>query len=242
MKLLTSFLAFSKITESRRPNVILLNCDDFGIGDFTIYNKEAKVPTPNIDRLGHEGVKFLSAHGGSSRCSPSRYMLMTGRYSMEDSPKRMINIGEPHLGEMFQKAGYKTGIFGKNQPLPNWVINTNATKEDNLNKNRLDEEFEEEMREHGGSFHRLHPSNYLPGNYEQAKKNQEYNYDYAFLNSFSCCAPGGYYENGYGIEPVDTWVQQLPYPEHAPVESESFNKKHGSCTTFPYTGRVANLL
>ena len=71
----------------------MLNTDDFGIGDFTIYNREAKVPTPNIDRIGHEGVKFLGASSASSRCSPSRYMLMTGRYSMEDSQSRMINQG-----------------------------------------------------------------------------------------------------------------------------------------------------
>jgi len=83
MKLLTSFYAFSSFTESRIPNVILLNTDDFGIGDFQIYNKEAKVPTPNIDRLGHEGIMFLNAHSGSSRCSPSRYMLMSHEEKQE---------------------------------------------------------------------------------------------------------------------------------------------------------------
>ena len=61
MKLFSNLLFFSNLAESknRRPNVIILNTDDFGIGDFQIYNREAKVPTPNIDRLGHEGVKFL---------------------------------------------------------------------------------------------------------------------------------------------------------------------------------------
>ena len=112
MKLFGVFAAFS-LTESKRTNVILLNSDDFGVGDFQIYNRDAKVATPNIDRLGNEGVKFLDAYSGSSRCGPSRYMLMTGRYSMEDSDARRVNSGEPHLGEMFQKAGYKTGIFGK---------------------------------------------------------------------------------------------------------------------------------
>ena len=109
MKLLANFIAFSSFSESRRPNVILLNTDDFGIGDFQIYNREAKVPTPNIDRLGNEGVKFMSASSASSRCAPSRYMLMTGRYSMEDSEHRVIKVGEPQLGMMFKKAGYKTG-------------------------------------------------------------------------------------------------------------------------------------
>ena len=49
VKVLKSALARS------RPNVILLICDDFGIGDFQVYNKNSKVPTPNIDRLGNEG-------------------------------------------------------------------------------------------------------------------------------------------------------------------------------------------
>ena len=91
MKLFSSFALFSIEIKARKPNVILLNTDDFGIGDFTIYNREAKVPTPNIDRIGNEGVKFLGASSASSRCSPSRYMLMTGRYSMEDIEARIIN-------------------------------------------------------------------------------------------------------------------------------------------------------
>ena len=52
VKVLKSALARS------RPNVILLICDDFGIGDFQVYNKNSKVPTPNIDRLGNEGESF----------------------------------------------------------------------------------------------------------------------------------------------------------------------------------------
>ena len=53
VKVLKSALARS------RPNVILLICDDFGIGDFQVYNKNSKVPTPNIDRLGNEGESFF---------------------------------------------------------------------------------------------------------------------------------------------------------------------------------------
>ena len=91
MKLVSNFALFSLGIEARKPNVIVLITDDFGIGDFTIYNREAKVPTPNIDRIGHEGVNFLSANSASSRCSTSRYMLMTGRYSIEDKEARIIN-------------------------------------------------------------------------------------------------------------------------------------------------------
>ena len=64
-----------------KPNVIVLICDDFGAGDFQVNNQYAKVPTPNIDRLANEGVNFKDAHAGSSRCGPSRYMMMTGKVS-----------------------------------------------------------------------------------------------------------------------------------------------------------------
>jgi len=90
MKLFSNFVLFSHAIEARKPNVILMLTDDLGVGDFRIYNREAKVPTPNIDRLGHEGVNFYGAVTASSRCSPSRYMLMTGRYSMEDQEGRII--------------------------------------------------------------------------------------------------------------------------------------------------------
>ena len=232
MKLFAVFTVFT-LTESRRPNVILLNSDDFGVGDFQIYNRDAKVATPNIDRLGNEGVKFLDAYSGSSRCGPSRYMLMTGRYSMEDSDARRVNSGEPHLGEMFQKAGYKTGIFGKIAPLPNFVLKTDGEIkewEDAKIRKGLNAEFKEEMKKHGAKFSKLFPGNFEPGIYEQAIKNSEYNYDYAFIHVFPCCQPGGYYENGYGIEPVDTWLRQMPYPEYISEETTAFNRETGGCT------------
>ncbi|CBY41988.1 unnamed protein product [Oikopleura dioica] len=238
MKIFSNFLFFSNLAESknRRPNVIILNTDDFGIGDFQIYNREAKVPTPNIDRLGHEGVKFLSAHSGSSRCSPSRYMLMTGRYSMDDSPARDLRPDEPNLAEMFKKSGYKTGLFGKNNPLASMVINKNATDADNTHSKRLDEEFEQKMHKLGKHYKSLHPANFLPGNYEQKTKPSKYGYDYSFTNTFACCQPAGFYENGKGIEPVDTWLRQLPYPENLPKDTPIFNSEKGSCSSFPYTG------
>ena len=106
MKLFSNLISFLIAeNKARRPNVILINCDDFGIGDFQIYNKAAKVPTPNIDRLGKEGIKFLDGHSASSRCAPSRYGLMTGRYNMEDNEYRQILPGEPQLAEMFKKSG-----------------------------------------------------------------------------------------------------------------------------------------
>ena len=75
----------------------------------------------------------------------------------------------------------------------------------------------------GKGFKGLHPANYLPGNYEQKTKPSEYGYDYAFTNTFACCQPAGFYENGIGIEPVDVWFRQLPYPESLPKSTPMFD-------------------
>merc|ERR1719215_1892372 len=92
------------------------------------------------------------------------------------------------------------------------------------------------MDEIGGLYDRLKMGFNTPGLYEKYYLPHEYGYDYSFLNSALCCEPGGYYENGIGIEPMDTYLRQLPYPESRPIGAENFNRRHGGCTLFPYTG------
>ena len=163
-------------------------------------------------------------------------MLMTGRYSMDISPSRKIRPGEPNLAEMFKKSGYKTGLFGKNNPLASMVINKNATRADKHRSKQLDKEFEQSMLRLGKGYKGLHPANYLPGNYEQKTKPSRYGFDYAFTNTFTCCQPAGFYENGKGIEPVDVWLRQLPYPESLPRSTPMFDPETGRCSLSPFTG------
>ena len=61
------------------PNIIIIFADDLGYGDVSCYNPESKVPTPNIDRLAREGMRFTDAHSPSTVCTPSRYSILTGR-------------------------------------------------------------------------------------------------------------------------------------------------------------------
>jgi len=182
MKLLSNLVFFSQAIEARKPNVVLLVTDDFGLGDFTIFNREAKVPTPNIDRLGHEGVNVLGAVTASSRCSPSRYMLMTGRYSMEDKEARIIKKGEPHLAEMFKKAGYTTAIFGKQQPLPNGIRKENRTKEDWLiyqERHAAAQKYREEIGRFPNTVNVFQDFGY----YKQSQKPQKFDFDYSFTKA-----------------------------------------------------------
>ncbi|MDD3444621.1 MAG: sulfatase-like hydrolase/transferase [Zavarzinia sp.] len=63
----------------KQPNVILIVADDLGFNDVSFYGG-GRVPTPNIDRIGKEGVNFPAGYAGNATCAPSRAALMTGRY------------------------------------------------------------------------------------------------------------------------------------------------------------------
>ena len=64
-----------------KPNVIVILADDMGYGDAACYNEKSKIPTPHLDQMAREGMRFTDAHTPSSVCSPTRYGLLTGRYS-----------------------------------------------------------------------------------------------------------------------------------------------------------------
>jgi arylsulfatase A len=68
------------LAESSRPNIVILYADDMGFGDLACQNPESKIPTPHLDRLAREGMRFTDGHSSSGICTPSRYALLTGRF------------------------------------------------------------------------------------------------------------------------------------------------------------------
>jgi len=71
----------SQTALSATPNIVVIYADDLGYGDVQCYNPDrGKIPTPQIDRLAAQGMRFTDAHSSSGVCSPSRYTLLTGRY------------------------------------------------------------------------------------------------------------------------------------------------------------------
>jgi hypothetical protein len=82
-----------------RPNIVLILADDMGYGDPGCYNPRSKTPTPHIDRLASQGVRFTDAHAPAALCVPSRYSLLTGRYPFRYSgspdKKSLIEPGRP---------------------------------------------------------------------------------------------------------------------------------------------------
>ena len=77
--LFTSFTVLSAADKAQRPNVLIIYADDLGYGDLGCYNRESKIPTPNIDKLAKEGMRFTDAHSPATVCTPSRYSLRTGQ-------------------------------------------------------------------------------------------------------------------------------------------------------------------
>ena len=73
-----------------QPNIIYILADDLGYGDLGAYNPESRVETPSLDRLASEGMRFVDAHPPSSVCTPTRYALLTGRYSWRSRLKRSV--------------------------------------------------------------------------------------------------------------------------------------------------------
>jgi arylsulfatase A-like enzyme len=83
-KKLYAFLTLFSLSTlwAEKPNIIYIICDDLGYGDIKCLNpKKGKIPTPYVDKLASQGMVFTDVHSGSSVCTPTRYGVLTGRYS-----------------------------------------------------------------------------------------------------------------------------------------------------------------
>lgn len=118
-----ALLAFNDIAAASRPNIVLILCDDLGYGDVQCLNLEhGKIQTPHIDKIADQGMTFTDAHSGSSVCTPTRYGLLTGRYSWRTRLQSGVVSGyKPCLiaanrltvAGLLKKQGYATAILGK---------------------------------------------------------------------------------------------------------------------------------
>jgi arylsulfatase A-like enzyme len=108
---------------AERPNVLIILADDLGYGDVRCYNPgRGKIPTPNMDRLASQGMRFTDGHSSSGVCSPSRYTLLTGRYHWRTRLQTGIVgvFGDPliapdrlTLAGLARQNGYRTACIGK---------------------------------------------------------------------------------------------------------------------------------
>lgn len=106
---------------SEKPNIIFFLADDMGLGDIKIYDKTSTIPTPNMDRLATQGIRFMDAHSPASICTPSRYSILTGRYAFRRNTGLVHSAYDPPLldnkhetvASMLKRVGYTTAAFGK---------------------------------------------------------------------------------------------------------------------------------
>ena len=123
--LLISFFLISchsKSSEPAKPNIIIIYTDDQGVGDVAALNPAAKFRTPNMDRIANEGVIFTDGHSSDGVCTPSRYSMLTGRYSWRTSLKKgvlrangpcLIEKGRMTIASLLKENGYSTAMVGK---------------------------------------------------------------------------------------------------------------------------------
>lgn len=111
-----------KDVETKNPNIVIIYTDDQGYGDVSALNPEAKFKTPNLDKLANEGVVFTDGHSSDAVCTPSRYTLLTGRYSWRTSLKEgvigadgpcLIEKNRMTIASMLKEHGYNTAMVGK---------------------------------------------------------------------------------------------------------------------------------
>jgi arylsulfatase A len=125
--LIFPIFGYSQISD--RPNVVLFMADDMGMGDTSAYqfytknSDDQQIHTPAMERLANMGMLFTDAHTPSSRCTPTRYGLLTGRYPWRARMKHWVLFGvqgdplieedRPTLATLFRSQGYATAMVGK---------------------------------------------------------------------------------------------------------------------------------
>jgi arylsulfatase A-like enzyme len=122
-----------KKSDPKKPNIILIMCDDLGWGDVG-FNGNKDIKTPNLDRLAAKGTKFNRFYSAGAVCSPTRASCLTGRnpfrMGIYTANRGFMKPEEITLPELLKTKGYKTGHFGK------WHLGTLTTAINDANRGK----------------------------------------------------------------------------------------------------------
>mgnify|MGYP006285954841 CR=1 FL=1 len=196
-------------TQDEFPNIVYILADDMGYGDIRKYNANADTPTPNLDLLAQNGVRFTDAHSNSAVSTPTRYGILTGRYAFRTRLKEGVlwGYGKPLIKEeketvasFLKTHGYTTACIGK------WHLGLEWEKEDK-NKKIPDIRWDDKVE---------------PGfedNVDYSKKVKvgppEHGFDYSYIIPASLdMVPYCYLRNGKPVEAPDSYTKGRNQEEH----------------------------
>ena len=115
-----AMISGSAAAAAAQPNIVFILADDSGLGEYGCYGG-TQIPTPNVDRLAAEGMRFTNAYSGNAVCAPTRCVIMTGQHPGHElrranqSKSGLLSLadGTVTVARMLHDAGYATGGFGK---------------------------------------------------------------------------------------------------------------------------------
>lgn len=217
--------------ESARPNFLIILADDHGYGDVSCY-QNTEVRTPNIDRIGSEGMLFTTMRANCTVCSPSRAAMLTGRYAdrvgvpgvIRTQPENTWGYFAPQvptLATELKRAGYHTSLVGK------WHLGLTSP---NLPNERGFDFFHGFLGDMMDDYytHQRHGNNYLRKNQEvvEAKGHATQIFTDWAITSFrqrKDAAPFflylAYNAPHFPIQPPDEWLQKVK--QRAPQLTEA---------------------
>jgi len=114
-----------------KPNILLLLSDDHSIPHLGCYGT-TNVPTPNLDRLASQGMRFNRAYTSSPQCAPSRTSIFSGRSPVSLGVTRFAQPARPDtvfFTDILRKNGYFAGLSGRHHHLSGRVSHTAVEQE-----------------------------------------------------------------------------------------------------------------